>query len=152
MRKVSEPTKILFGLLVGAALGVTANMLFAPATGAPPSDAYLRVVWVADNIASPVGQVFLRILFTVVVPLVFCSITLGVASLGNLGSLGRIGKPTIAWFVVTTALAASIGIFLVNTFKPGAAVDRERAAEIRAQFQSAAQEKMKQAEEGTGFS
>jgi DAACS family dicarboxylate/amino acid:cation (Na+ or H+) symporter len=87
-----------------------------------------------------------------VVPLVFCSITLGVASLGSLSSLGRVGKPTIVWFVVTTALAASLGLFLVNLFQPGKLIDRERAAQIRQQFQSAAQEKMKQAEEGTGFS
>src|SRR5688500_9023120 len=123
MPKLSEPTKILLGLIAGAFLGVTANVLFAPTGGEPPSEAYGRVVWVADNIANPIGQVFLRILFMVVVPLVFCSIALGVASLGSLSSLGRVGKPTIVWFILTTALAASLGLFMVNAFEPGKLID-----------------------------
>jgi DAACS family dicarboxylate/amino acid:cation (Na+ or H+) symporter len=151
MSKTSEPTKILIGLAVGASLGVAANLLFAPDPGQSPSETYQRVLWVADNVANPMGQVFLRILFMIVVPLVFCSITLGVASLGDLKSLGRVGKPTIAWFALSTGLAAALGIFMVNAFEPGEAIDRTRAAEIRAEFQSAAEEKMKQAEEGTGF-
>jgi DAACS family dicarboxylate/amino acid:cation (Na+ or H+) symporter len=152
VKKLAEPTKILLGLLAGGTLGIAANLLFAPRGGADPSDAYRRVVWVADNVANPMGQVFLRILFMVVVPLVFSSIALGVASLGNLKSLGRVGRPTIAWFVGTTAIAVMLGLFMVNVFRPGDAVDRARAAQIRQEFSAAAKEKMKMAEEGTGFS
>lgn len=144
------PTKILLGLVIGAVLGLGLNLAFA-GPGAP-TPTYAAVLWVADRVANPIGQVFLRILFMVVVPLVFCSITLGVASLGNLDKLGRIGFRTITWFILTTGLAVMLGLFMVNVVKPGRGIDPTQAAQIRAQYQKAASEKMSQAEQGTGFS
>lgn len=144
-------TKILLGLVVGAAAGVAANAAWAPARGAEPSDAYRAVVRFADVVANPVGQVFLRMLFMVVVPLVFCSLVLGVAGIGGMGALGRVGGRTILWFLGTTALAVAIGLLLVNLVRPGDAVDRAKAAEIRALFQKDAAAKIAQAEQGTGF-
>jgi DAACS family dicarboxylate/amino acid:cation (Na+ or H+) symporter len=149
---VSEPTKILFGLLVGAALGLSLNLALAPAEGAAASPAYQRVVWTADQIASPIGQVFLRMLFMVVVPLVFCSIMLGVAGMGSLEKIGRIGLRTVTWFVATTALAATLGLTMVNTFRPGEHIDRVKAEQLRAEFSSQAREKVSQGTQSTGFS
>lgn len=146
----SGPTKILLGLVIGAALGLGLNLLFAGP--GEPTPAYQNVLWVADRVANPIGQVFLRILFMVVVPLVFCSITLGVASLGNLEKLGRIGFRTISWFILTTGLAVALGLLMVNLIQPGKGIDPAQATKIRAQFQKAASEKMAQAEQGTGFS
>lgn len=140
------------GLLVGAVLGVSLNLLFAPAAGEEPSAGYRATLWVADYVANPIGQVFLRLLFMVVVPLVFCSIFTGVANLGSLERLGKIGIQTLLWFVLTTALAAALGLTLVNTTKPGARMDRQVAESIRAEFKGAALEKMEQAKQGTGFS
>jgi Na+/H+-dicarboxylate symporter len=144
------PTKILLGLVIGAVLGLGLNLMFAGP--GEPSPAYQNVLWVADRIANPIGQVFLRILFMVVVPLVFCSITLGVASLGNLDKLGRIGFRTISWFILTTGLAVALGLLMVNLIQPGKGIDPAQATKIRTQFQKAASEKMAQAEQGTGFS
>ena len=109
-------TKILLGLLVGAVLGVTANF----ALGGD----HAAVQWVNKYLAGPVGQVFLRMLFMIVVPLVFASIALGVAGLGDLRKVGRVGGKAIAYFLITTAIAATIGLIAVNIFRPGAQLDQ----------------------------
>ena len=147
-----EASLILIGLVLGALAGVTLNALYSPAAGEAPSVAYQRTLWIADNLANPAGQVFLRMLFMVVVPLVFCSIFLGVAGLGNLEKLGRIGTRTLLWFILTTALAATIGLTLVNVTRPGARMDKAVSARVLEEFKGDALEKMEQAKGGTGFS
>ena len=64
---------------------------------------------VNDYVAVPIGQIFLRMLFMVVMPLVFASIALGVAGLGDIRKVGRVGGKAIGYFLVTTALAATLG-------------------------------------------
>src|SRR5688572_31413634 len=95
-------TKILIGLAVGLALGITVNLTVG--TENP------TVEWVNDYIAVPLGQIFLRMLFMVVMPLVFASIALGVAGLGDIRRVGRIGAKAIGYFLITTALAATLGL------------------------------------------
>ena len=107
-------TKILLGLVVGAIFGIAANQIL---TADHPA-----VLWINTYIAGPVGQVFLRLLIMIVVPLIFASIALGVAGLGDLKRVGRIGGKTIAYFLTTTVIAAAIGLTLVQVFEPGASV------------------------------
>jgi DAACS family dicarboxylate/amino acid:cation (Na+ or H+) symporter len=107
-------TKILLGLLIGAVAGVTANALWGG------SD---QLNWVINNIANPVGQVFLRMLFMVVIPLVFTTLALGVATLGDLRKVGRVGGKTLGFFVLTTGLAVTLGLLLVNIVRPGEGLD-----------------------------
>jgi dicarboxylate/amino acid:cation (Na+ or H+) symporter, DAACS family len=73
-------------------------------------------------VAGPVGQIFLRLLLMTVVPLVFTSITLGVAQLGDIRKVGRVGVRAIAYFLVSTVISAVIGIVLVNLVRPGVGV------------------------------
>lgn len=115
-------TKILLGLLIGAILGVAANFLLG--------GDHRLVEWVNRYLAGPVGQVFLRMLFMIVVPLVFASIALGVAGLGDLRKVGRVGGKAIAYFLITTAVAATIGLIAVNIFRPGAQLDAGVRAEL----------------------
>src|SRR5215210_489931 len=68
-------TRILIGLAVGVVAGVAVNYLFG---GEHP-----RVVWVVENITRPVGELFLRLLLMIVVPLVFSSLVVGVAGIGD---------------------------------------------------------------------
>src|SRR5688572_33134204 len=75
-------TKIGIGLIAGAVAGVAANSILGPASP--------TVMWLNEYVAGPLGQIFLRLLFMVVIPLVFASIALGVASLGDLKRVGRI--------------------------------------------------------------
>lgn len=142
-RGASLATKILLGLLIGAALGGASNALLGPR--------HRTLLWFADNVANPVGQVFLRLLFMVVVPLVFCSLVTGVAGLGDLRRLGRIGARTFGYFLLSTALAATLGITLVNTFRPGNAVTSATADAIRAEYGADAKTRIEQGQKGTGF-
>jgi DAACS family dicarboxylate/amino acid:cation (Na+ or H+) symporter len=110
-RRMKLHTKILLGLLVGAVIGVAANV--ALGGGHPLVSGANRYV------AGPIGQIFLRMLFMIVVPLVFASITLGVAGLGDIRRVGRVGTKALAYFLATTVLAATLGLVAVNVVRPG---------------------------------
>ena len=77
----------------------------------------------ADAVAHPIGQLFLRGLFLVVIPLVFSSLALGVAGLGDVRKLGRIGARVLLFFVITTGFSAVLGLFAMNTLQPGVGFD-----------------------------
>jgi DAACS family dicarboxylate/amino acid:cation (Na+ or H+) symporter len=123
-------TKIILGLVLGAAAGVSVN---AFAEGA----AWVR--WIGDNVAGPVGQIFLRMLLMTVVPLVFASITLGVAGLGDLRKVGRVGGRTLAYFAMSTALSAVLGLALVNLVRPGEGLAPEVRDQLMATYRSDAE-------------
>lgn len=107
-------TKIVLGLVSGAVAGAGANALAPDASW---------VAWTGEYVAGPVGQIFLRLLLMTVIPLVFASITLGVAGIGDIGKLGRIGGKTMGYFLLSTALATVLGLALVTAFDPGGGVD-----------------------------
>ncbi len=110
-------TKILIGLGVGATLGILANTMLGAKHPA--------VEAVNHYVAGPVGQVFLRMLFMIVIPLVFASIALGVAGLGDIRRVGRIGGKAIAYFLISTALAATLGLFIVSVVRPGEKIPQD---------------------------
>lgn len=100
--------KIIIALVLGAITGILLNM-FAPDLF-PPLDKYLF---------SPVGKIFISLITMLVVPIVFISIALGTAGLGDPKKLGRIGLKTISYFLVTTSVAIVIGIGLAYLLEPG---------------------------------
>jgi dicarboxylate/amino acid:cation (Na+ or H+) symporter, DAACS family len=123
-------TKILLGLLLGAVAGVAANITMSGDPG---------LLWFVNNVANPVGQVFLAMLFMVVIPLVISTLALGVAGLGDIRKLGRLGGKTIAFFLLTTGLAAIIGLTLVNIVKPGTVVDEVTRASLMERYSTNAE-------------
>jgi len=131
-KKMPLHQKILLGMFVGATAGILSNIF------AGDSELLGKIV---DNVANPVGQVFLRMLFMVVVPLVFTSISLGVAGLGDSNKLGRIGAKTIGIFLITTGLAATIGLILANIVRPGDALDEAVRTALMAEYAPQASEK-----------
>ncbi|HEU5049565.1 MAG TPA: dicarboxylate/amino acid:cation symporter [Gemmatimonadales bacterium] len=137
-RRMPLHTKIMIGLLIGAVAGVTSNILWKDTAG---------LTWFTDNIAYTVGQVFLRMLFMVVVPLVFTSLALGVASLGDVRRIGRIGVRTLVFFLATTALAVTLGLILVNIVRPGESLDPAIRAQLLAEYAGEAGEKVTASEE-----
>ncbi len=137
-------TKIIIGLLSGATVGVVANAFATGAgwvawIGIPAEWAGPVVQWVGNNVAGPVGQIFLRMLLMTIVPLVFCSLTLGVAGLGDIRKIGRVGVRTIAYFLVSTAISATIGLILVNAVRPGVGLDPVLVQELLATYRTQAQ-------------
>ncbi len=107
-------TKILLGLLIGLIGGILVNQLISE-QGLTNPELELFIV----NVTDPIGQIFLRLLFMIVVPLVFASLALGVVNLGDRRQLGRIGFKTIGFFLSLTVTAVIIGLALVQAFEPG---------------------------------
>ena len=119
-------TKILLGLLVGLIFGITVNLTVG--TDNPTVEA------INDYVAIPIGQIFLRMLFMVVMPLVFASIALGVAGLGDIRKAGRIGGKAIGYFFISTCLAATLGLIIVNLSRPWERVAPETRAALMERF------------------
>jgi DAACS family dicarboxylate/amino acid:cation (Na+ or H+) symporter len=119
-------TKILLGLMIGLVLGISVNLTVG--TENP------TVEMINDYVAVPVGQVFLRMLFMVVMPLVFASIALGVAGVGDIRKAGRIGGKAIGYFFVTTVLACTLGLIVVNLMRPWERIAPETRAELMERF------------------
>lgn len=123
-------TKIVLGLILGAVAGLASYSL----AGAAP-----WVAWVRDNVAQPVGQIFLRMLIMTVVPLVFCSLSLGVAGLGDIRRIGRVGGRAIGYFLISTALSVALGLVLVNLIRPGTGLDVAVREQLMSTYRSQAE-------------
>ncbi|TKS53343.1 dicarboxylate/amino acid:cation symporter [Luteimonas yindakuii] len=109
-------TRMLIGFIVGASLGLAANVLVGDAA------------WLAGVIAyvtDPIGQLFLRLLFMLVVPLVFSALILGVVEIGDPRSLGRLGGKTLVWVLASTFIAVVIGMVVTHLLQPGAGIPDE---------------------------
>ncbi|MED4682332.1 dicarboxylate/amino acid:cation symporter [Bacillus mycoides] len=107
---LSKQTKaILIALFLGLVVGLTLN-LAAPSIFEPLN----------QYAFNPLGQLFIRLIKMLVVPVVFISIILGAAGLGDPKQLGRIGLKSISFFLVTTAVAISIAVTFALIIKPGA--------------------------------
>lgn len=71
------------------------------------------------TVVAPVGELFLKLLLMSAVPLVFFNLIAGITSLSNIAILGRLGLRTFAYYLTTTAMALTLGLTMVNLFKPG---------------------------------
>ncbi|MGH7182618.1 MAG: dicarboxylate/amino acid:cation symporter, partial [Nitrospiraceae bacterium] len=125
----SQQYSIMAGLMLGAVAGIGAK-----AWASDSDNAQQFVDFFSTYIAYPIGQVFLRILFFVVVPLVFASLASGVARLGDLSQLGRIGGRTLAFFTLTSICAACIGLAGMNLIEPGVGFDAQTRDQLMADF------------------
>ncbi len=136
-RKKPLHTRIFIGLAVGVAAGVSVNWALG---GGHPA-----VNWVLANVTEPVGQLFLRVLLMTVIPLVFSSLVVGVAGLGDIRKLGRIGLKSFAYCAVISAISVLIGLGLVNIIKPGKRIDPATAAGLQERYGADAQRKIEEA-------
>lgn len=143
---------ILLGLVVGAIAGLAANQL-ATRPASATADALDRdgnhvddrLDWLALNIADPVGRVFLRLIFMVVLPLVFSALALGVHEFGDLRRLGRVGIRTLVLTAVFSLTAVAIGVSLVNTLRPGAGLPAGQRQQLWEQYAGGAAETVQKA-------
>lgn len=118
--------RIFFGLIIGTIIGVAFNFYGRGPTGQ----------WLLANIVDPIGQLFLRGLFLAVVPLVFSSLSLGVAGLGTISHLGRMGGRLTAFYLCTVILAILIGQLLVTMLQPGAGISADYVLSAKAGYAS----------------
>jgi DAACS family dicarboxylate/amino acid:cation (Na+ or H+) symporter len=134
-------TRILIGLGVGVVAGVAVNALFGG------TDA--RVAWVVSNITEPVGQLFLRLLLMIVVPLVFSSLVVGIAGIGDIRKLGRVGLKSFAYCLVISAISVVIGLTLANTIRPGKRIDTATSNALQQRYSSDASKQVEDAKKAT---
>ena len=149
-------TRILIGLGVGVVAGLICNWVFLggarrmalvnPFSGRQLFTANLT--WIISNITEPIGALFLRLLLMIVVPLVFASLVVGVAGIGDIRKLGRVGVKSFAYCLVLSAISVVIGLTLANTIKPGTRIDPATKAALEQRYATDATKQVEAAKKG----
>lgn len=121
LKKISLSNWILIGMLLGLATGIILNF-FVP-------DSFFKNIILIDNIFYLGGSLFIKLMRMLVVPLVFCSIVVGAASISDIRKIGTIGGRTIGIYLITTALAVTIALLIGIIVKPGAGLNMVAAAQ-----------------------
>ena len=124
--------KILIGMLAGVLIGIAA--LTFQQTG------------FVNNWVRPWGQVFIRLLQLIAVPLVFVSLVKGVIGLSDIGKFSRIGIRTIILYLLTTAFAVTVGMSLGLVVRPGRFVDRQTVVSMQENYKSVVEQKKAEAD------
>ena len=126
--------RILLGLAVGVAAGVAT---LAIGKVSPEFLAFMRKV--ATNVFDPFGQIFLRMLFFVVIPLVFASLATGILQLGRLDKLGPLAGRTFTLFFLNMGIGVALGLIMMNVLQPGDHLDPAAKTRLLQEFGGAAQ-------------
>lgn len=111
MKKISLAWQIMIGLVLGIIVG-------AIFYGNPMLNAYLK----------PIGDMFIRLIKMIVVPIVIASLVAGIAGSGDIKKVGRLGGKTILYFEIITTIALVLGLIVANVFQPGTGVDMSQLA------------------------
>ncbi|MDZ4308597.1 dicarboxylate/amino acid:cation symporter [Allopontixanthobacter sp.] len=117
--------KLQWRILIGFVAGLTAGLLAY--TFARDAE---WVATIVTYVTGPIGQIFLRLLFMLVIPLLFSALVVGIAEMGEIRALKQIGIRTLIYTVVVSSIAVLISITAVNLLQPGAGVDRAEAQEL----------------------
>jgi dicarboxylate/amino acid:cation (Na+ or H+) symporter, DAACS family len=121
-KKLPLHWKMLIGFLVGLVLGLVAHYTVGP--DAP------WVKTLTTYLTQPAATIFLRLIFMLVIPLLFSALVIGVSEMGDIRAFGRVGWRTLIYTVLMSALAVVLGLVMVNLFKPGAGVDHAQALKL----------------------
>ncbi len=130
-RGLPRHTKIFIGLVLGATCGALAQ--------ATLGENHPSLLWCVRNLAQPMGQVFLRLIFMIVVPLLVAALILGVAEIGDPRKVGRVGARALSLTLLLSGLAVALALVLVNVFQPGAGVDPAKRDNLMAVYGAHAQ-------------
>jgi len=128
MRNLALHWKIIIGMILGVTFGLLA----------------ITIGWdqFTDDWIKPFGTVFINLLKLIAVPLVFASLIKGVASLSDISKLSRIGSKTIALYLVSTIIAVTTGLLIVNTVQPGKYFSEQKRIEFKEKYASKTEAKM----------
>ncbi len=121
-KTIGLTTWILISLAVGVIVGIILSMTVPDGS---PADVYL-----VEGVLFVLGQWFIRLMQMLVVPLVFCSIVCGAASMSDPKLLGKVGVGTIVMYLLTTALAVVIAIMLAQVTQPGIGLDMNAIVQV----------------------
>ena len=113
--------QMLIGFLVGLTFGLIANSTSSDAAW---------VEWLTTYVTGPIGQIFLRLIFMLVIPLLFSALVVGIAEMGDIGALKRVGLKTLGFTIVVSGIAVVLALAVTNIFQPGAGVDQALAQQL----------------------
>lgn len=133
LKSIPLHTKILLGLVLGLAYGLVS----------------IQMGWSADFTVAwikPIGTIFVKALKMIAVPLVLASLIIGVANIGDISKLSRMGGKTLGIFLITTIIATSVGLVLVNTIQPGKMLPQETRENLMSIYNTSAADKVTVAE------
>jgi DAACS family dicarboxylate/amino acid:cation (Na+ or H+) symporter len=116
--------QMLIGFLVGLVAGL---IVYSTQRDAAWVDTFTTYV------TQPIGQIFLRLLFMLVIPLLFSALVVGISEMGEVRSLKRVGLRTLAYTVIVSSIAVAVSLAVVNLLQPGAGVDRAVASQLLAE-------------------
>lgn len=133
-RHPNRSTAILLGLVLGLIGGIVARQFFAGP----------ELTAAVTNVIRPLGSVFLRIIFMIVVPLIVSAIVLGVVEMGDVRRLGRVGLRCLLMTLLLSGTSVAIGLGLVNLVQPGKRMDPQVAERLQETYASGAEEKVTQ--------
>jgi DAACS family dicarboxylate/amino acid:cation (Na+ or H+) symporter len=120
-RAISLQWQMLIGFLVGLVAGIIANATAGDAAW---------VEWVSTYVTGPIGQIFLRLIFMLVIPLLVSALIVGISEMGDIRALKRVGFKTLAFTVLVSGIAVVLALAVTNIFQPGAGVDQAQAQEM----------------------
>jgi dicarboxylate/amino acid:cation (Na+ or H+) symporter, DAACS family len=130
--------QILFGLVIGAALGLVVQQNVTDA------ESLKSLQWWLTNVIGPVGRVFIRIIFMIVIPLIFSAIVLGVAEMGDVRKLGRVGLKSVFFTVLLSGTSVVLGLTLVNVLAPGKHLSAETKQALTEKYRGDANVRVEQ--------
>lgn len=136
MKKLALHWKIIIGMVLGVVYGLLAVKL--------------ELVEFTDSWIKPWGTIFINLLKLIAVPLILASLIKGVSSLSDISKLSRIGGKTIGIYLMTTLIAVTFGLVLVNVVQPGKSFSEEKRIELKEQYASNAALKIESAENVKG--
>jgi Na+/H+-dicarboxylate symporter len=119
--------KLQWRILIGFVLGTVAGLA---AYSFAPGAAWIE--WLVTYVTGPIGQIFLRLLFMLVIPLLFSALVVGIAEMGEIRSLRNVGLRTLVYTVVVSSIAVVISLAAVNLLRPGDGVDPAAARDLLA--------------------
>lgn len=121
LKKISLGNWILIGMVLGLIFGLFLNFHV--------HNTFIKDIIFMDNVFYLGGNLFIKLMKMLVVPLVFCSIVVGVASISDIKTLGSIGGTTILVYLVTTAIAVTVALVIGMVIKPGLGLNMVTAAQ-----------------------
>ena len=121
LKEISLGNWILIAMILGMIVGIILNFYV--------SDPLIKDVILIDNVFFLGGNLFIKLMKMLVVPLVFCSIIVGVTSISDIRKIGSIGGRAILIYLLTTALAVSIALFIAGIIEPGIGLNMANLAD-----------------------